>query len=114
MDIFFWIVDLLIPFTMIVLGLVFKKRPPKKINWVYGYRTTRSMKSQAAWDYAHKRIGGLWIKIGIALLLLITCSKLLEPIAKEYLSLIHAGLGIFALIIGIPIVEKELKDKFDS
>jgi len=27
---------------------------------------------------------------------------------------IHGGIGIIALIIGIPFVEKELKEKFDE
>lgn len=114
MTIFFWIVDLIIPVTMIVLGLVFKYKPPKKINWVYGYRTTRSMKSQKAWDYAHNRMGVLWLKIGSVLLIAYICSKLFMPITKEYLSLIHAGIGIIALFIGVPFVEKDLKVNFDK
>ncbi|MCA1076132.1 hypothetical protein K9O30_20885 [Clostridium bowmanii] len=39
---------------------------------------------------------------------------LLSPIAKETLSLIHGGIGIIALIIGIPFVESKLKEKFDE
>ncbi|MEW6522021.1 MAG: hypothetical protein AB1445_00375 [Bacillota bacterium] len=42
---FFWIVDLVIPAVMVVFGLLFLTRPPRRINWVYGYRTSRSMKS---------------------------------------------------------------------
>ncbi|MEX0312921.1 MAG: SdpI family protein [Allomuricauda sp.] len=35
-------------------GLIFKKNPPKKINWWYGYRTKRSMENQEKWDFAQK------------------------------------------------------------
>ncbi|NKI28170.1 SdpI family protein [Arenibacter sp. 6A1] len=35
-------------------GMIFKKNPPKKINWWYGYRTKRSMENQEKWDYAQK------------------------------------------------------------
>lgn len=114
MTIFFWIVDLLIPAVIIVFGLICKFRPPKKINSLYGYRTSRSMKSQKTWDYAHSRIGVLWPRIGIALFLLIVISKLVTPVEKEYLSLIHAGVGIIALIIGIPFIEIELGARFDE
>jgi hypothetical protein len=37
-----------------VVGIVFWTYPPKKINEFYGYRTTRSRKSQEAWDFAQK------------------------------------------------------------
>lgn len=114
MVVFFWIVNFAIPFVMIAFGLVSKLHPPKKINWLYGYRTTRSMKSQATWDYAHQRIGVLWLYIGIATALLITISMLFVPIDMEYLTLIHMGIEMIALFIGIPFIEKELKEKFDE
>ncbi|MFD2602346.1 SdpI family protein [Flavobacterium suzhouense] len=28
--------------------------PPKKINWLYGYRTVASMKSHERWEFAQK------------------------------------------------------------
>ncbi len=36
----------------IVIGLLFKWFPPKKINGIYGYRTNKSMSNQKTWDYA--------------------------------------------------------------
>jgi uncharacterized membrane protein len=114
MDVFFWIVDLLIPIGMVAFGLLFKFKPPKKINILYGYRTARSMKSQEAWDYAHSRIATIWINIGVALFFGITLSKLFTPVSEEYLSLVHIGIGIIALFIGIPFIEKDLKTKYDD
>ena len=106
--------DLLIPIIMILVGLVFKFKPPSKINNIYGYRTTRSMKSQKTWDYAQNRIGVLWLYMGVILYSVIIISMLFLPISKEHLSFIHGGIGLIALIIGIPFVEKELKEKFDE
>ena len=57
MALFFWSTNLIIPIIMLAFGLISRYRPPKNINGVYGYRTTRSMKSQATWDYAHQRKG---------------------------------------------------------
>lgn len=67
MFIFFLIIVLLIPATMIGFGLLWRKNPPRKINMVYGYRTTRSMKSQKTWDFAHRYIGNIWLFAGIPL-----------------------------------------------
>lgn len=36
----------------IIVGMIINNFPPKKINWLYGYRTPSSMKSQERWDYA--------------------------------------------------------------
>ncbi|KAF0193995.1 MAG: hypothetical protein FD169_2095 [Bacillota bacterium] len=112
MNTFFWIVDLLIPIMMIVLGFLLRTYPPKSINGIVGYRTARSMKSQPAWDYAQRRIGDVWIKFSPWLLVAIILSKMLVPLDAETLSLIHMGVSLFALILGIPLVEKELKDRF--
>lgn len=65
MFIFFLIIVLLIPTTMVGFGLLWQKNPPKKINSVYGYKTTWSMKSKKSWDFAHKYAGKIWIFTGI-------------------------------------------------
>ncbi|MDX1462880.1 MAG: SdpI family protein [Marinirhabdus sp.] len=39
--------------VFIVLAYYFKKKPPKQINWIYGYRTRRSMANQEVWDAAN-------------------------------------------------------------
>ena len=66
--IFMLVCDLLIPVAMICIGTRFVKKPPSRINSVYGYRTARSMKSQAAWDFAHRYCGKLWRAMGWAML----------------------------------------------
>ena len=99
---------------MVMFGLALKFKPPSKINNFYGYRTTRSMNSQESWDYAQRRIGVLWLYIGVILYIAIILSMLFLPVSKEKLSSIHGCIGVIALIIGIPFVEKELKEKFDG
>ena len=46
------------------------KRPPRKINDLYGYRTAMSMKSQETWDFAHRYCGRIWLWSGAGILLL--------------------------------------------
>jgi hypothetical protein len=98
---------------MIIVGLIFKNHWPKEINYIYGYRTKRSMISQGTWDYANRRTGQLWFKIGITLLAVITISKFFIPIPAEKLSLIHTGVSLIGLFVSIPIIERELKMNFD-
>ena len=50
--IFMLIMNLLTPAVMIVFGIIFKKRAPKEINWIYGYRTQMSMKNEDTWQVA--------------------------------------------------------------
>ena len=106
--------DLLIPIITIIFGVVLKFKPPSKINSFYGYRTIRSMNSQKAWDYAKGRIGALWLYMGVILYIVFILSMSFIPVAKGNLSFIHGAIGVIALLIGIPFVEKELKEKFDE
>lgn len=66
--IFMLIIDLLIPFTMIGYGRSFRKKAPKEINAVYGYRTSMSMKNRDTWVFAHNYFGKLWYISGLILL----------------------------------------------
>lgn len=66
---FLFIISLLIPFTMIGLGFIFVKNPPRTINDLYGYRTTMSMKNHDTWNFAHQYAGKLWFRWGLFLLL---------------------------------------------
>ncbi|GKI16010.1 hypothetical protein CE91St44_24950 [Oscillospiraceae bacterium] len=69
---FWWFMlccDILIPVLMIALGRRMWKHPPKAINDVIGYRTSRSMMNRDTWEFAHHYSGKLWWKAGwIALL----------------------------------------------
>ncbi|MBU3136418.1 SdpI family protein [Clostridium gasigenes] len=114
MNIFFWIIDLLIPLTMLIISIMFKYQPPEKVNSFYGYRTTRSKSSQEAWDYAHSLSGKAFGIVGIMLFILIIIIKLIVPIQPEYLSLIILILSTIILILPIPYVEGKLKSKFGN
>ncbi len=65
--IFMLIMDLLIPATMVGFGAYFRKKAPREINGVFGYRTPRSMASREAWDHAHRLCGVLWLWGGLLL-----------------------------------------------
>ena len=112
--------DQINPLTLIlgVTGLIFYvagyiqfKYPPKKINFLYGYRTTTSIRSQEIWDFSQtlsaKKIQqlGFYLFFGGILAYFI--------IIDQFFAM---WIGI-SLVTGSPVllifqVEKELKRRF--
>jgi len=115
--IFMLIMDLLIPFTMIGFGKAFVNKPPKSINYLFGYRTTMSMKNKDTWEFAHKYCGKLWFKLGVGLLP-ISILPLLLVFGKDITTIGTIG-GIVCCVQIIPLVvsliptEIALKKTFD-
>lgn len=102
----FWLfmilMDLLIPFTMLGFGKYFLKKAPKEINYVFGYRTTMSMKNQDTWIFAHKYCGKLWYNLG-KILLSVTLIGMLLVLGKPKETVENVG-GILCVIQLIPLV----------
>ena len=63
--IFMLIVVLLIPLTMLLFGWLFFRRTPKEINYVFGYRTKRSMRNEETWTFATQYLGKVWYLCGL-------------------------------------------------
>lgn len=103
---------------MIIVGYMMYKHTPKSINWVYGYRTSRSMKNMDTWNFAHDRCGRLWVKYGCVLLALSIIAQL--PFMKSFedtigtMTLILLAVQLIALLTPIYFVEKALKENFDE
>lgn len=100
-----------VPILMLVIGIVFQKHAPKEINGFLGYRTRRSMQSQEAWDYANKRMGEIWLALGV--ILLVVSIPLTLLFAENGLTIAMIA-QVVALIVSIIPVEVELKAKFDA
>ncbi len=123
MDLATWIILLvsgfLCPLLMLGFGLISSKHPPKNINSWYGYRTARSMKSQAAWDFAHRCCGRLWTQLGWVLLavsvaVLVPVGLLGEDTVRCVAAVILLGIQVVVLLGSIVPVEQALKKNFDE
>ncbi len=86
------------------IGLLF---PPKKINYIYGYRTKRSMRSDEAWQYANRyssqlmtAFGALTIGIGLGCQLM------------SWSFWIPVAIGLLLILALIALTERRLKNKF--
>jgi uncharacterized membrane protein len=97
----------------IIAGFILYKYPPKKINSLYGYRTTSSMENQEKWDFAQKYSSKEIMKLGFLLLI----SSLLSLITNfDNLTNMFIGLGLMILIVIVLLlrVEKAIKIKFSG
>ena len=92
------------------------RRPPRKINGAYGYRTARSMASQEAWDFAHAYFGRLWKRMGLAMLPLsvlamLTCLGKGENMVGLWGGILSAVECVPMLLAIVP-TERALKKRF--
>ncbi len=110
--------NLLIPLLMILFGFCFIRKAPKEINFLFGYRTSISMKNKDTWDFAHRFCGRLWLIIGTVLLplsLVAMCfliGKGEDGVGN--IGLIISIVQIVLLIITIIPTEKALIKNFDK
>lgn len=110
--------SLIIPFVMIVFGGYFSKKAPKDINYIFGYRTSRSMKNKDTWEFAHKYCGKLWVYYGIALAVIVIIVMLIFiGKSKDEIGDIVTFICLFQLIPLITTIiqtELALKKNFDE
>ena len=107
------------PLTLVAVSVAFWIWPPKKINMTYGYRTTRSMKSQSAWDFAQK-YSAKWMTVlgGISLALAAGACWLRGSLGLNPESVSAYDIGICVLlpiVATIPVIvmtELELRKRF--
>jgi len=118
----FWIfmlaMGLLFPAIMILFGAIFAKTAPKKINYIFGYRTDMSMKNRATWEFSHKYIGKLWFRLGF-LLIPFTVIPMLFVIGNAEnvvaaVGLIVSFVNTVILIVPVFFTEKALNKAFDK
>lgn len=116
--IFMTLMTMLLPLFMLLFGLYFTRKSPKEINYLFGYRTTRSMKNKDTWEFAHKKIGKLWLAVG-AIILPVSAVIMVLVLGQSKDVIGNTGsvivlLQLVPLIATIFPVEKALKENFDE
>jgi uncharacterized membrane protein len=91
-----------------IAAFITMKFPPKKINGIYGYRTSRSMKSQENWDIAQRYSSRLMLKQGLVVLAIAGLLNVL-PLPEEVAAIISVALLILSVIVLFVQTEKKLK-----
>ncbi len=111
MDNSFLIIPIFTGPIIIIAGFVLLLFPPKKINGLYGYRTSSAMKSQTHWNFAQNYAAKEMIKIGIFLALTSLVGLFIN--GSKHLEM-YTGLGLMvtAIIVLLIRVESKIKNKF--
>lgn len=90
---------LVINFAFLIGGGVMWLFPPKKINGIYGYRTSKSMKNQTNWNFAQRYAGKKMVQFSAVCCSLCAIFFLLDSSGKW-----ATLLGIILSISGIILV----------
>ncbi len=118
MDKGIYVMTLLIPLLMLVTGLIFSRWTPKSINYLFGYRTRRSMINQETWNFANRTMGRIWITWSLLLLIpsilvLFFLKTRVEQNLETWIVVLTL-VQLAVLILSIIPVERALKAKFDD
>lgn len=62
-------VTIILGSIFVIIGLIMYYFPPKKINYLYGYRTKNSMKNLERWTFAQRHSAKLMMWCGVVLLI---------------------------------------------
>lgn len=109
-----WVINIILPLGIILYGYLYKNIAYKKISYFFGYKTARSQTSEETWEYANKRVGAMWMKLGGIYTLIVILILLLFPSQREKPSIIIMLMAIGVSMIPFPIVQRELDEKFDE
>lgn len=108
----------LLPLVMVICGMSYTKRGPKKITRLQGYRSKMSMKNRETWDFAHKNLGDMWFKLGAPLLAVTSVVSLL--VFRETTEQITTWccvifvIQLVIMVLPVAYTEKALKENFDE
>jgi len=96
----------------LIAGLIQIKFPPREINSLYGYRTSSSMRSKEAWNFAQRYSAKFSIVISIIMIGFALTSLLFPVLSADYQ--VWISLTIILALTGFMIysTEKKLKQKF--
>ena len=109
---------LVVPSVMMLVGRSWERCPSSYVNWLYGYRTLRAMRSQAAWDFAQKAFAKHWYNWGRILaavsvvLIIVLGSQDRQTIGRWVLYITRTQLVV--MLAPIILVELALRRRFDS
>ena len=98
---------------MLVISLIFFYFPSKKINHIYGHRTTLSIKNQDTWNEANKISTHMMLLVS-ALTCILQLIGIVFNINQESTILYATIFLVAGLIIGVILIEKQLKTIFDK
>ncbi len=99
---------------LIIVGVIFKMFPPKKINSIAGYRTTLSMKNQDTWNEAQRFSAISFIILGIVYVVLGLIIYLINQLFEAETILFEFIVFMAGVAINLIIDERHLRKNFNK
>jgi uncharacterized membrane protein len=99
--------------VLIATGFFWRRFPPSKINYLYGYRTVASMRNESTWKEANTYAPRLLLKIGLTLTLL-GIMFILFPLPNKTGVIFAISIVVCGLVLLIWRTESRLSRLFDE
>jgi uncharacterized membrane protein len=99
---------ILVNTIFLLAGIFMRIFPPKKINGLYGYRTSKSMKNQVNWEIAQTQSAILMIKHSL-MALVFTLLFFALPIPLGWSATAAGMISLYLLIMMFVKTERSLK-----
>ncbi|MBW7467742.1 putative membrane protein [Pontibacter aydingkolensis] len=95
---------------VLLIGFILYKRPPKHINWIWGFRTHYSMRNQKNWKEGNRYYTKFILGIGFfSLFTGLVCFIFLPLLASL---LVPVGIMLILFMLSILLTNEHLKRKF--
>ncbi|OEK01692.1 hypothetical protein BFP97_09260 [Roseivirga sp. 4D4] len=106
------IAHVMLAFSSVLIGTLGKLVRPEEPNSMMGYRTKRSMKSQAAWDFANEYAGNLMMWTSIASITI----QIFAYFTMEAMVAIYVAIGAItvSMFVVMGLTEYQLAQRFDK
>lgn len=108
-----FIILTLVGVLFLAIGLFLMKFPPKKINSLYGYRTSRSMQSHEAWHFSQKYSSRILAVVGLVFAILGVGSLFFPKLDDMVSALVSISVVLGGVFIMFFKTERQLAKRFD-
>ncbi|MDO5716143.1 MAG: SdpI family protein [Tissierellia bacterium] len=108
MNVFFIIIDYLIPILLLISPPYWKKMSQGNINQFSGLRTRKSMMNRENWKKANSLAGKYSLYLGVFLFIFTTIMRWLKLLPMEWNSLLLAFIDILCFIILAIYIDRRL------
>ena len=112
---FLLLLNLIVPYVMILVGYILKKHPVSDMKSQNGYNTPTSRKSQAHWDYAQNIAPDIFISIGKILgviEVILSVMMFLFHVSSHSTLILGGCVGVGFLFFGFYKTDSEIEKKF--
>ena len=106
-------IPLLFGIIFLVAGFISYGFPPQKINYLYGYRTSNSMKNPEVWTFSQKYASIKMIQSGFLIVSASFASFLFDLNENQNL-ILGMSLLLTTIILILYCTEKAIKTKFPN